>query len=98
LATRRAWRSAPENDAPTNVRAHSTASFHADHAAAETEHVEIVVLHALVGRVRVMGDRGSHALTLLAATDAPMPEPQMRMPRSAAPPRMASARRSAKSG
>src|SRR5262245_14192408 len=55
----------PSVELRTEERAHELAGqLRADHLGAEAEHVHVVVLDALVGRVRVVADRGANAVDL----------------------------------
>ena len=85
LARRRTWRSSPEIDG-AEERGHDLGrDLGADHAAAEAEHVDAVVLDGLMGGVGVV-DRAARTPSILpAATDTPAPEPQTMIPRSAWP-------------
>ena len=69
-----------------------------DDEAPETDHVQIVVLHALMRRERLVDQAGAMPATLFAATDAPTPLPQMAMPRAISPPATARASGTTKSG
>jgi hypothetical protein len=91
-------RSAFEKRAARNARTHSAAGLDSDHTRTQTKHVEVVVLDTLARRERVMTERARAPGTLLAATDAPTPLPQTRMPRSARPSMTAVATARAKSG
>ena len=64
------------------TRARPPRERRADDPRAEAEDVHVVVLDALPRRERVVAQSGADSGTLFAATDAPTPLPQTRMPRS----------------
>ena len=70
----------------------------AHHAAAEANHVQVVVLDPLVGRKCLVDQTCPNAGTLLAATHAPTPLPQTATPRSTSPAATARASGTTKSG
>ena len=64
-ASRRRWRASPLNVAPRNATTHSHAGSGPITRDAERQDVHVVVLDALVGRVRVVADRGPDAADLV---------------------------------
>jgi hypothetical protein len=70
----------------------------ADDLRPDAQHVDVVVLDALVGRVDVVAGAARIPRNLLAAMEAPTPVPQTMIPRSASPLRTASHTSSAMSG
>ena len=70
----------------------------ADHAAAEAEHVDAVVLNGLVSRVVSWIVAAKMPSILHAATDTPAPDPHTMTPRSARPETTARPTSSALSG
>ena len=65
LSSRRRWRGSPLNVAPRKAQAHSNAELDPDDPRAERQDVHVVVLDALVRRVRVVADGGAHAADLV---------------------------------
>ena len=65
LSRRRRWRDSPLNVAARNASEHSSAGSGADDPRAEGQHVHVVVLDALVRRVRVVAHGGPHAADLV---------------------------------
>ena len=70
----------------------------ADNPRAQHNHVHVVVLHALVRGIGIVAHAGANSGNLVAATQTPTPDPQIRIPRGASPCLMARPTFSAKSG
>ena len=85
LSRRRRWRGSPLNVAPRNASEISTAGSMPMTRAPERQHVHVVVLDALVRASTCRGRprRGCRASCWPRST-RPTPDPQMRIPRSAA--------------